>query len=52
MAHSEERPSRYDAPLVVDAGGFPGGSGGKNGLPMQQTQETQVRSLGQEDPWE
>ena len=31
--------------------GFPGGTVGKNPLlPMQETQEMQVRSLGQEDP--
>ena len=32
--------------------GFPGGSVVKNHLPMQETQETWVRSLGQEDPLE
>ena len=31
-------------PPHVDAGGFPGGSGAKNGPPMQETKETQVRS--------
>ena len=30
--------------------GFPGGSVVKNGLPMQETQEIQVQSLGWEDP--
>ena len=29
---------------------FPGGAGVKNLPAMQETQETQVRSLGQEDP--
>ena len=33
--------------------GFPGGASGKETrLPMQETQETQVRSLGQEDTLE
>ena len=32
--------------------GFPGGSVEKNHLPMQETQKTWVRSLGQEDPLE
>ena len=32
--------------------GFPGGSAGKNLPAMQETQEMQVRSLGQEDPLE
>ena len=32
--------------------GFPGGSVVKNHLPMQETQETWVRSLGQEDALE
>ena len=31
---------------------FPGGSAVKNPPEMQKTQETQVRSLGQEDPLE
>ena len=32
--------------------GFPGGSVVKNHLPVEETQETQVRFLGQEDPLE
>ena len=32
--------------------GFPGGSGVKNLPAVQEMQETQVRSLGQEDPME
>ena len=32
--------------------GFPGGSGVKNLPAVQETQETQVRSLGQKDPLE
>ena len=32
--------------------GFPGGSAVKNLLAMQETKETWVRSLGQEDPLE
>ena len=32
--------------------GFPGGSGVKNPSAMQEMQETQVQSLGQEDPLE
>ena len=32
--------------------GFPGGSVVKNLPPMQETQETQIRSLGREDPLE
>ena len=31
-------------------GGFPDGANSKEPLPMQVTQETQVRSLGQEEP--
>ena len=31
-------------------GGFPDGTNSKEPLPMQVTQETQVRSLGQEEP--
>ena len=31
---------------------FPGGTVERISLPMQETQETQVRSLGQEDPLE
>ena len=34
------------------AGGFPGGSAGKNLPRMQETQETGVRSLGRKDPLE
>ena len=30
--------------------GCPGGTGGKEALPVQETEETQVPSLGQEDP--
>ena len=33
-------------------GGFPGGSAVNNPPAMQKTQETQVRSLGQEEPLE
>ena len=33
-------------------GGFPGGSVVENLLPVQETQETWVQSLGQEDPLE
>ena len=33
-------------------GGFPGGSAVKNPPAMQEMQETQLRSLGQEDPLE
>ena len=32
--------------------GFPGGASGKESMPVQKTQETQVGSLGQEDPLE
>ena len=32
--------------------GFPGGSEVKNPLAVQEPQKTQVRSLGQEDPWQ
>ena len=32
--------------------GFPGGSMGKNPPAMQETEDTQVLSLGQEDPLE
>ena len=32
--------------------GLPGDSAGKNTLAMQESQETWVRSLGQEDPLE
>ena len=32
--------------------GFPGGSAVKNPLAMQETQETHVQFLGQEDPLE
>ena len=32
--------------------GLPWGLSGKNPLPMQEMQETQVQSLGQEDPLE
>ena len=32
--------------------GFPGGAVVKNRLPMPEAQETQVRSLGREDPLE
>ena len=33
--------------------GLPGGPSGKESpLPMQKTQDTQVQSLGQEDPWQ
>ena len=32
--------------------GFPSGSAGKNPPAMQETQQTQVQSLGQEDPLE
>ena len=32
--------------------GCPGGTGGKEALPVQETEETQVPSLGQEDPLE
>ena len=31
---------------------FPGGACGRTHLPMQQMEETWVRSLGQEDPLE
>ena len=37
---------------VLPRGGFPGGSVVKNLPAMQETQETQVLSLGQEDPLE
>ena len=37
--------------LVVDVG-FPSGTVVKNHLPMQETQEKWVQSLGQEDPLE
>ena len=37
--------------LVVDVG-FPSGTVAKNHLPMQETQEKWVQSLGQEDPLE
>ena len=33
-------------------GGFPGGTVVKNTLPMQEVKETQVWSLGQEEPLE
>ena len=40
-------------PSPVDENGFPGGSGKIKNLPaMQEIQETQVRSLGWEDPLE
>ena len=32
--------------------GFPGGAVGRSGLPVQEAWETQVRSVGQEDPLE
>ena len=35
---------------IVRQGGFPGGPGVKSLLLRQELQETQVRSLGQEDP--
>ena len=38
--------------LIKHALGFPGGSAVKNPLVRQETQETGVRSLGQEDPLE
>ena len=34
----------------MEQGDFPGVAGVKNPLPMQEMQETQVRSLGWEDP--
>ena len=37
---------------LQEGGGFPSGSVVKNPLPTQEPQETQVRSLGQEDPLE
>ena len=37
-------------PLILV--GFPGGSGGKNLPAMQEPQETQIQSLGWEDPLE
>ena len=40
---------------LLNGGGrgvYPGGSEVKNPLPMQRMQETQVRSLGREDPLE
>ena len=37
---------------VLGTLGFPGGTGLKSHLPMQDTKKTQVQSLGQEDPLE
>ena len=41
----------FTAPTGVYTG-LPGGSVVKNPLPVQETQETWVQSLGQEDPLE
>ena len=38
--------------LSMNTLGFPGGAVQRIHLPMQETQETQVRSLGREDPLE
>ena len=46
MAHSEVL---FKSKLLE---GFPGGSSGKKSPCLQETQETRVRSLGQEDPLE
>ena len=44
--------SRVKMCLLSFWGFFPGGSAVKTCLPMQETQETWVQSLGQEDPLE
>ena len=49
ISHGTQQGKAQRSPRV-DAGGLPGGSGVKNGLPMQETQEMQVQSLGREDP--
>ena len=36
----------------LEEGGFPGDSAGKNPLPLQETQDIWVQSLGLEDPLE
>ena len=51
ISHGTQQGKAQRSPRV-DAGGLPGGSGVKNGLPMQETQEMQVQSLGREDPLE
>ena len=45
-------PLPKNVPRTLRGGGFPGGSAVKNLPAMQETQEMELRSLGQEDPLE
>ena len=58
LSHSEPLNlyRQFSIPILIDrtysCSGFPGGSVAKNPPAMQETQETQVRSLSREDPLE
>ena len=52
LDHKKVRSHFVNKRLAIVTPGFPGGSAAKNPPAMQGSQETQVQSLGQEDPLE